>query len=130
MKTDLYLIGQSIKARRKELNFTQDKLAKKLDMSQGYLADIENGKAKNPSLDTLGKIADALQINLNRLFSAIETEKKKKDFYLTEDEKQLIDLYRRLPDEVKAEIRGEIKGILRMTEDSSAAKESLEREAM
>lgn len=126
MNNDLYLIGQSIKARRKELQLTQNELANKLNMSQGYLADIENGKAKNPSLNTFNKIADTLQINLDRLFAAVEKEIKN-EFYITDEEKELIKLYRQLPDDMKAEIRGEIKGILRVTNKISATTEKEER---
>lgn len=56
-------IGKVIAARRKEQNISQEKLAEKAEMSQGYISSIERGKEK-PSLELLEKIATALGCEL------------------------------------------------------------------
>ncbi len=61
---NLYDIARkNIKAKRKELGLTQQKLAELADMSLDYLAEIENEKRKKSfSLAMLGRIADALGV--------------------------------------------------------------------
>ena len=56
-------IGKVIAVRRKEQNISQEKLAEKAEMSQGYISSIERGKEK-PSLELLEKIATALGCEL------------------------------------------------------------------
>jgi transcriptional regulator with XRE-family HTH domain len=59
-------IGQRIKKIRNQLGFTQDKLASEANMSRSYLADVENDRY-NPSFNTLEKIAEALNVSVDRL---------------------------------------------------------------
>ncbi|HBV97736.1 MAG TPA: hypothetical protein DEF36_11920 [Desulfotomaculum sp.] len=59
-------LGDRIKKVREGLNFTQKELALKANISRSYLADIENNRY-NPSLDTLTKIAGALDVSPDRL---------------------------------------------------------------
>lgn len=59
-------IGQRIKKIRYNLGLTQDKLASEANISRSYLADVENDRY-NPSFDTLEKIADALNVSVDRL---------------------------------------------------------------
>lgn len=59
-------LGENIKKYRKKSNLTQQELAKKSNISRSYLADVEKNRY-NPSLDTLIKIADALEVPLDYL---------------------------------------------------------------
>jgi SOS-response transcriptional repressor LexA len=59
-------IGQRIKKIRKGLGFTQLELALKANISRSYLADVENNRY-NPSINTLEKIADALNVSVGYL---------------------------------------------------------------
>ena len=52
---------QQIVVRREELGLTQAQLAKRLGVSQPFIAKIENDDASNLSLETLIKIAHALE---------------------------------------------------------------------
>lgn len=51
--------GERIKAARLRANMTQEKLAAKLNTSYVVISQYENGK-RNPKLETIIKIADAL----------------------------------------------------------------------
>lgn len=59
-------IGQQIRKYRKEKGMTQKQLADLLDTTQQNLAQYENGK-RNPKIETLKKIARALEIPLIEL---------------------------------------------------------------
>jgi transcriptional regulator with XRE-family HTH domain len=60
-------IGDKIKAWRKKKNLTQDALAKKANIPYTTLAKIESNVIQNPSLQTITKIADGLEITLNEI---------------------------------------------------------------
>lgn len=62
-------IGQKIKFWRNKKKFTQDVLAKKADVPYTTLSKIESDVIKNPTLDTITKIAKGLEINLDELTS-------------------------------------------------------------
>lgn len=68
MSLDLKLIGNNIKKRRKELGITQKDIAEALNISQGYIADLENGKIKNPTVENLDKISGFLDMHLSDIF--------------------------------------------------------------
>lgn len=55
-------IGKKIREERKKRNLKQQELAKKADISNTYLSDIEVGRS-NPSIKTLRKISKALGID-------------------------------------------------------------------
>lgn len=44
------------------------RLAKEAQMAQSTLSDIFNGKKKNPRMDTIQRIADALEVSVNDFF--------------------------------------------------------------
>ncbi len=68
-------IGQKIKKIRKEKNITQRKLGERMGVSQQQIAQYENGKLK-PKLETICRIADALEISHNTLFEAMDPHEK------------------------------------------------------
>jgi transcriptional regulator with XRE-family HTH domain len=53
-------LGERIKNYRIDAGLTLPELARKSDITKGYLWQLEEGKTQNPSLDTLSKIANAL----------------------------------------------------------------------
>ena len=63
-------VGQRIKQIRNEKGLSQEKLALKAEIDRTYLAGVEQGK-RNPSLKSLEKIVDALEISFFELFSEI-----------------------------------------------------------
>ena len=56
-----------IRQLRDRERLTQEQLAKKADVTQGYIAQLESGLKKNPSLPTLKKIAKALGVPVTQL---------------------------------------------------------------
>lgn len=64
--TKIYNLGRKIFARRRELKFSQNTLAEKLDISREHLAKIETAK-RTVSLDLLIDIAEALNIKVRDL---------------------------------------------------------------
>ena len=63
-------VGQKIKQIRNEKGLSQEKLALKAEIDRTYLAGVEQGK-RNPSLKSLEKIVDALEISFQDLFEGI-----------------------------------------------------------
>jgi transcriptional regulator with XRE-family HTH domain len=63
-------LGERIKQLRKEQNMTQEDLAFKVAVDRSYMGFVERGE-KNPTLDKLIKIANALSISLSELFRSL-----------------------------------------------------------
>ena len=64
-------IGKKIKTWRKRKGLTQDALSKKADIPYTTLAKIESDIVQNPSLQTITKITNGLEITLNDLVNKI-----------------------------------------------------------
>ena len=69
-----YLVSQNIKKQRKIKGWTQVKLAMKSNISVDYLKkiDTKSGCDKQFSLDTVQKIAKALEIDAKDLFNKLD----------------------------------------------------------
>jgi len=59
-------LGENIRARRRNLGWSQEKLAEKADLHHNYIGDIERGE-ENVSVDALMRISVALKISLSDL---------------------------------------------------------------
>ena len=67
-------VGERIKARREELEWTQDDLATKASISKSFLSDLENSK-RNVGADKLLDIARALSLSLDYLMTGKDAKK-------------------------------------------------------
>lgn len=67
-------VGDRIKERRDELDWTQDDLATKASISKSFLSDLENGK-RNVGADKLLDIARALTLSLDYLMTGKDAKK-------------------------------------------------------
>jgi len=56
-----------IRKLREEKGLSQEKLARLSDVSNNTIVNIEAGKQKNPTIDTIRKIAKALDVSLEDL---------------------------------------------------------------
>lgn len=66
-------VRHNIKKYRKERNITLQELADLTGLSHGYVRDLESfGIEKTPRLDTIGKIADGLNVDIRQLFDDVE----------------------------------------------------------
>lgn len=72
------LIGLRIKSLRHSEGLSQEELAERMGISSKYLSSIERGK-ENPTLDTVIKLAGALEIELSEIFNISHEGKSKKD---------------------------------------------------
>ena len=57
-----------IKRVREEKGMTQEQLAEKANVNRSLLNQLETGKLKNTSINTLQKIADTLNCKITELF--------------------------------------------------------------
>ena len=60
-------IAKNIKAKRKKLGFSQDKLSKLAEVAYNTVVKIESGENSNPTIETLRKIAEALKVGVDDL---------------------------------------------------------------
>ena len=60
-------IGQNIYCLRKELGYSQEKLALEAGLDRTYIPKVEKGKI-NITINSLEKVAKALKVNLIDLF--------------------------------------------------------------
>lgn len=63
------VLRRNVKAIRLEKGLTQQELADLTFLSREYICDIENDKrGKHPSISVIGRIADALEVDIRLLF--------------------------------------------------------------
>lgn len=96
-------IGQNILRLRKELGMTQEELAKKMGYtSKSSINKIEMGKSDIPQ-SKIAKFAEVLGTTPAYLMGWEDDKKENtpEDIKLSEGEKMLIDLFRKLPDEAQ-----------------------------
>jgi CheY-like chemotaxis protein/DNA-binding XRE family transcriptional regulator len=68
------MFGMSLRIWRNQLGFSQEELAERSDLQRTYISDLERG-ARNLSLETMNKLARALEISVSALFPQ-ETQNK------------------------------------------------------
>ena len=69
----------NIKKHRNIKNYTTQELADKCDLTHQFIRNLECIKlTRRPRLDTLGRIANALDIDIRELFVPIEEDTKNK----------------------------------------------------
>jgi CheY-like chemotaxis protein len=61
------LLGTAIKSGRSQLGISQEELAYRAGLHRTYISDLERG-ARNPSIESVEKLAKALQISVSMLF--------------------------------------------------------------
>lgn len=69
-KSDQETIGQKIRKLRAAKEMTQEALARKSDLPLTTLVKIESDAVKNPSIDTVTKIAAGLEITVDELINS------------------------------------------------------------
>ncbi|MCI8284348.1 MAG: helix-turn-helix transcriptional regulator [Firmicutes bacterium] len=77
-------LGKRIKQLRNMRDMTQENLAEAADLSISFLGNVERGNS-SPTIETLKKIADALDVTLSELMnfdSDIKTEDGQKSILL------------------------------------------------
>jgi len=67
------MIGARIKEIRSKRGITQDQLSERMEINPKYLSSIERGK-ENPTLNTLLKLSESLEVSLDEVFGFVEIE--------------------------------------------------------
>ena len=67
MSKEKSMIGETIRKYRLQKGMSQDKLSKLADVAFHTVVKIESGKTPNPTIDTVKKIAAALDISVDEL---------------------------------------------------------------
>lgn len=66
-------VRKNIRKYRLLRNYTLQELADKTDLTHGYVRDLECLTIdKTPTLETIGKFADALEIDIRQLFDDVD----------------------------------------------------------
>jgi transcriptional regulator with XRE-family HTH domain len=63
-------IARLVKGRREEIGLSRQDLARRSEVSYPYISQIENGD-RTPSLETMRKLADALELPVSELAGAV-----------------------------------------------------------
>ena len=71
-------LGQQVRALRRQRRLTQEQLAELAGVSLQHIGEIERGLG-NPTLNSLVKLSDALDISLSELFENSEQYKSEKE---------------------------------------------------
>jgi transcriptional regulator with XRE-family HTH domain len=62
-------LAKNIERLRKAKGLSQEKLARLADVANNTLIKMESGENKNPTLETLKKVAKALEVSVDELIS-------------------------------------------------------------
>ena len=64
--------GATVRSWRKRLGVSQEELAERADLHRTYISDVERG-ARNLSLESIEKLASALEVPISALFAEADT---------------------------------------------------------
>lgn len=81
MELDYRIIGSRIQARRKQKKITQEKMAEALNLSVGFISQIERGVTKL-SLDSMAAIAQYLDCSISSIVD--DTNQKDINYFQTD----------------------------------------------
>lgn len=87
--------GERIREIRESLKLTQRDIANRTGMDDYYISRLENNHI-NPTLLTISKIAQALQVEIRDLFPSPKVEFKVKPLKLDDDLKKIVALWKSL----------------------------------
>src|SRR5205807_3517700 len=88
------LLGMAIKTQRTSLGISQEELAHRADLHRTYVSDLERG-VRNPSVDSIEKLARALQLSVSTLFEQASNGNRAKEtveILLVEDNPRDVEL--------------------------------------
>lgn len=121
---DRMKIGERIKNARKNLGFTQEQLGLLIGVNKSTIQRYETGKIDKLKLPVIQSIAKALAVNPEWI--TLHSDKKDTSPPPSEIDPDMfvLDMYKQLDPEDKAEIRGEIKQMLKADKYSNSKKDT------
>jgi CheY-like chemotaxis protein len=87
-------LGVAIRSQRISLGISQEELAHRAGLHRTYVSDLERG-ARNPSIESIEKLADALEVSVSKLFESAgngTSSGQTVEILLVEDDQQDIEL--------------------------------------
>lgn len=90
MGIDYKRLGKNIKYYRKQKQLTQEQMAEQLELSLGFISQVERGITKM-SLDTLVDMCELLGCSVAELLDNVQTDRKKTEL------DDFLALYEKLP---------------------------------
>lgn len=93
----------------KDRNINITVMCKESGASRGSLSDLKFGRKQNLSVDTLSKIASYFDVTVDYLTGK---ENSPDEFVLTEGEKELLELFRMIPEEQQPAVLAIIRAAL------------------
>ena len=87
-------LGMAIKTQRASLGISQEELAHRAGLHRTYVSDLERG-ARNPSIESIEKLAGALQISVSNLFEGAgngSRSRQMEEILLVQDNPRDVDL--------------------------------------
>lgn len=87
--------GEYIKKMRSNKNLSSRELARKAGISQAYLSQLETGKNKNPTAETINKLAKALEVDYMELLFQTELVQKSIEDEADKEANTVIENYNR-----------------------------------
>lgn len=109
-------LSSVLKQRRQELGLTLLQIAEMVGVTEATVQRWESGNIKNVRLEKVGKLAEILQVSPAALMGWAESPEEKQPASgqggLSPSEEDLIQLFRLLPDDLKAGILAQIKAVL------------------
>lgn len=88
------LLGMAIKTQRASLGISQEELAHRAGLHRTYVSDLERG-ARNPSIESIEKLAGALQVSVSNLFEGAgngSSSRQMEEILLMQDNPRDVDL--------------------------------------
>ena len=71
-------MGNKIKTFREKAAITQEELARRAKLSRTYIIQLESGRSKKPSAESLYRIAQALNVKVEDFFTPQEQNEKER----------------------------------------------------
>jgi transcriptional regulator with XRE-family HTH domain len=65
-------VGLNVKRLRRAKRLSQEELAHRAEIHQTYLSEVEGAK-RNPSIDVLTRIANALEVDIEEFFRRVRS---------------------------------------------------------
>jgi len=111
------LLGMAIKTQRASLGISQEELAHRAGLHRTYVSDLERG-ARNPSIESIEKLAGALQVSVSNLFEGAgngSSSRQMEEILLVQDNTRDVDLT------IRAFKKANITNPLKVARDSEEA---------
>lgn len=98
--------NERIKTLREKYGYTQEELAQRLGLTKNAISLYEHGK-RNPSIETLEALCDIFNVTMDYLTGNSDTTEviPEIDFFLNDDERILIEVYRKSDSTTRALIQ-------------------------